>query len=246
MLDCLLLVEGPAAGPWNMGLDEALLDAAAGGRAVLRFYRWAEPTLSLGYFQAHRDRALHTASAGCPLVRRSTGGGAIVHDRELTYALALPAAHRFARRSAELYSAVHAALAGWLAERLVVATPVDRPTAATVPAAEPFLCFARRSVGDLVVGPHKVLGSAQRRRGGLMQHGSLLLARSAAAPELPGLAEVAGQSFDPQEVAAAWAPRIAEAVGLRLVEGCLPPPVLEAARRWQAERYALRTWTEKR
>src|SRR5437763_13399975 len=75
-----------ADGPAHMAADEALLDhAAATGRPALRFYAWDPPTLSLGYFQSAADR-----QPGLPYVRRPTGGGAIFHHCELTYALALP------------------------------------------------------------------------------------------------------------------------------------------------------------
>ena len=78
-----------------MAVDEALLlDAAENGIATLRFYEWSEPTLSLGYFQRYDDRYSHAASRDCAIVRRQTGGGAILHDRELTYSLTLPASHR--------------------------------------------------------------------------------------------------------------------------------------------------------
>ena len=85
-----LLHDPPAAGAWNMAVDEALLETAAdSGVATLRFYQWNEPTLSLGYFQAATDRDQHPASRDCPLVRRASGGGAILHDRELTYSMAM-------------------------------------------------------------------------------------------------------------------------------------------------------------
>ena len=69
----------PAVGAWNMAADDVLLDA---GVAALRFYQWAEPTLSIGYFQPH------TAARSfphLPWLRRTTGGEAIVHHHELTY-----------------------------------------------------------------------------------------------------------------------------------------------------------------
>src|SRR6267154_2578314 len=75
-----------ADGPTQMAADEVLLEhAVATTRPALRFYVWNPPTLSLGYFQKFADRL-----SGLPVVRRQTGGGAIVHDHELTYALALP------------------------------------------------------------------------------------------------------------------------------------------------------------
>src|SRR5262245_54161477 len=80
-----------ADGPAQMAADEALLEHAhaTGGRA-LRFYTWEPATLSLGYFQPAAERLPDPRLAALPYVRRSTGGGAIVHDRELTYALAFP------------------------------------------------------------------------------------------------------------------------------------------------------------
>ena len=91
MFDVRLIIDPPLRGPWNMAVDEALLaDDVETDAATLRFYRWSEPTLSLGYFQSYADRELHAASRGCAVVRRQSGGGAILHDRELTYSLVLP------------------------------------------------------------------------------------------------------------------------------------------------------------
>src|SRR5438270_929564 len=78
-----------ADGPTQMAADEVLLEhSIATGRPALRFYTWDSPTLSLGYFQKFADRL-----RGLPVVRRQTGGGAIVHDHELTYAFSLPTRH---------------------------------------------------------------------------------------------------------------------------------------------------------
>src|SRR6266567_4064320 len=84
-----LLPFADADGPTNMAADEALLESASErGVASLRFYTWSEPTLSLGYFQ---PSARPLAVRSLPWLRRSSGGAAIVHHHELTYALALPA-----------------------------------------------------------------------------------------------------------------------------------------------------------
>src|SRR5438105_1742484 len=94
-----------------MALDEALLETAASrGTYTLRFYRWQTPTLSLGYFQQVSDRAAHWASQNCPLVRRQTGGGAILHDQEWTYSLTAPAGSPLAVDGLALYRQVHQAL----------------------------------------------------------------------------------------------------------------------------------------
>src|SRR5438552_2513758 len=79
-----------ADGPTQMAADELLLDRAVIGRAGFRLYTWSESTLSLGYFQRAADRLSIPPLADIPFVRRLTGGGAIVHHHELTYALALP------------------------------------------------------------------------------------------------------------------------------------------------------------
>jgi lipoate-protein ligase A len=74
-----------------MAADEALLESAVGGLAALRFYGWTEPTLSLGYFQPEAARLADPLLAALPWVRRASGGAALVHHVEVTYALALPA-----------------------------------------------------------------------------------------------------------------------------------------------------------
>ena len=74
-----------------MAVDEMLLERAQEqAAACLRFYGWSEPTLSLGYFQTYADRQEHPPSLPCAAVRRLTGGGAILHDAELTYSIVLP------------------------------------------------------------------------------------------------------------------------------------------------------------
>lgn len=194
MPDCRLILDPPGAGAWNMAVDEALLESdERDGDWTLRFYGWSAPTLSLGYFQSLESRQRHPASRRCPLVRRQSGGGAIVHDIELTYALIAPSRHALARDSQRLYRGVHAAFVRALASVGVTARMHDASpqAAAPPPATEPFLCFERRSVGDLLIGPAKIGGSAQRRRSGaVLQHGSLLLSRSDAAPELPGIEDL--------------------------------------------------------
>ena len=79
-----------ADGAHNMAADEVLLESAVAGTGSLRFYGWSEATLSLGYFQPHRIRGSDEWLAKLPFVRRPTGGEALVHHHELTYALGLP------------------------------------------------------------------------------------------------------------------------------------------------------------
>ena len=126
---CRLLIDPPGDGAWNMAVDETLLEWAARENACCwRFYQWREPTLSLGYFQEYGHRGDHPASRGCPVVRRLTGGGAILHDAELTYSVVLPGGHPLAARRESLYQAAHESLVETLAGFGVVAT-LCRPAA---------------------------------------------------------------------------------------------------------------------
>jgi lipoate-protein ligase A len=228
MMPCRLFVDPPAAGAWNMAVDEALLDQAADeGLASLRFYRWREPTLSLGYFQGYDEREQHAPSRDAAVVRRLSGGGALIHDRELTYSLCLPASHPLARDAVKLYELAHEALIETLAERGIAASLHGDP--ATTPPAErpdePFLCFARRTSADVVLAvppvvaspPNKIVGSAQRRRrGAVLQHGAVLLETSPTAPELPGLDRAGVASLDADELIAPWSERLAARLKLQL------------------------------
>lgn len=206
-----------------MAIDEELLERAQEGSHVkIRLYRWCEPTLSLGHFQAIEDLARDPSViasgrleqlAALPRVRRRTGGGAILHDREWTYSVILP--HPRSEGGPVgvgvekghhelLYRAIHRSVRdgllqlGWqaaLAEQCTCSTAGKLPVATK----DPFLCFQRRTPVDLVVGAHKVLGSAQRRsRTGLLQHGSLLLSASTSFPAIVGLEDlVDGNFFSP-------------------------------------------------
>ncbi len=270
--ECRLIIDPPAAGAWNMAVDEVLLvDAADAGVPTLRFYQWSEPTLSLGYFQRYDDRHQHAASRNCRLVRRQTGGGAILHDRELTYSLALPAAHPLARQVSKLYAAVHDAFIG----AIEAAQPAgaqrgklfrrDKPGLLAA-AGEPFLCFQRQAEGDVVVvaesaedhassvgdsakptACNKILGSAQRRhRGAVLQHGSLLLERSPAAPELPGLADLAALSLNLAQLTESLGVRLVAALEVSLSDSRLPPALESKAGNLTNTKFGSQGWTNRR
>jgi lipoate-protein ligase A len=247
-MECRLIFDSPAEGAWNMALDEALLESAgrAGQGSCLRFYGWKVPTVSLGYFQRCVDRQMHEPSRSCPLVRRATGGGAIVHDLELTYSYTLAVGSHVGSELSALYEAFHTTLVEELtrhgvAARLCRAPPRRRREQ------EPFLCFQRRAERDVLVGDAKIAGSAQRRhRGTLLQHGSVLLRRSSAAPELEGIAELSSVWIDPKELAECWAKRMALSLGLTLRPAVASACELEAANRFRLAQFANPSWTERR
>jgi lipoate-protein ligase A len=232
-------------GSWNMAVDEVLLEgAAARGGATLRFYGWNEPTVSLGYFQQAADRASHPPSRSCRWVRRGTGGGAIVHDRELTYSYTIPASRQVRGAAEELYDAFHEALVEALLDWKVTAY---RCGTAKESSSSQWLCFERRAAADLLIGGVKICGSAQRRHdGGILQHGSVLLAASPTAPELPGIAELTGQSMSPRELAAAWLERLSRRMGSRFSREAISDIEIAGASRLQFSQFENSAWNEKR
>jgi lipoate-protein ligase A len=228
-----------------MSLDEALLGSAQqDGVATVRFYTWREPTLSLGYFQPHADRKLHPASEQCLMVRRASGGGAILHDRELTYSIALPHGHALAQRAERLYDAAHESLIETLGELGVRAT---RFCGERERGEKAFLCFQRQEPGDVLAGEHKIAGSAQRRqRGAVLQHGSVLLGRSRCAPELPGIAELFSSEVNIDELRERWLPRLEKGLGCKFAEEAVPEALKAAAAEIARSKFGNRDWTCRR
>jgi lipoate-protein ligase A len=160
-----------------MAIDLAMLRAAQQGRTGLRLYRWAPPCLSFGRNEpalSRYDRS-RIAERGLATVRRPTGGRAVWHDHEVTYAVAAPC-DRFGSLP-EAYLAIHRML-GRALERLgIPVTLAARP--GRVPGPGAGACFASPVGGEIVAAGGKLVGSAQVREGtAFLQHGSILLTDS--------------------------------------------------------------------
>lgn len=244
MTVCRLLPTASAPGSWNMAADEALQRSAVErGVASLRFYTWAEPTLSLGYFQAHADRLGDPHMADVARVRRHTGGAAILHHHEITYALALPAGapwHTAESWLCRFHHAVGSALAGFGVPTRGVVCGEERKLGE-------FLCFLHQTPGDLLAAGHKVVGSAQRRpHGALMQHGSILLRRSPHAPVLPGIAEATGVAVEGGALTGAVVAELARRTGWAFEPGDWTADERRTAADIEREKYATAGWNEKR
>lgn len=249
MLACRVVPLEAGDGPTNMALDEALLESVAAdpSMAVVRTYTWSVPTLSLGYFQPIARAEAEPRWRDVPIVRRPSGGGALWHDREVTYAVVVPKGHPLSRRTGDLYRAVHGAIAGLLIERGIDARRRGEDEATSPGADAPFLCFADRDAEDVVAGRFKLVGSAQRRRSGaVLQHGSVLLARSPVTPELPGAADVSDVAADPVSWASLLGEAIPRALGLEPNGADLSADERRRADAMAEKVYRDPAWTRKR
>ncbi|MFH1419717.1 MAG: hypothetical protein ABII12_15705 [Planctomycetota bacterium] len=149
-----LIIDEPLAGPLNMARDEALLETCTGHGAppVLRMYAWSPPTISLGYFQDYAEYENLAPPAGkLAVVRRTTGGGAILHDLEVTYSLTVPVEHPLvADRPNHLYTLAHEAVIAAIGHGVhLLGTDSDACDGSA--RRGPFFCFARRHGLDVVV-----------------------------------------------------------------------------------------------
>ena len=250
------------SGAANMALDEALLERRLRALAppTIRFYAWRPPTISLGYAQPLDRRIGLDAAArmGIGLVRRPTGGSAILHegpDLELTYSV-VAATDDFAGADDlhATYRFIGAALAAGLRRlgapaEMVAVQPSD---AAAVPA----FCFLRTGSHELEVDGRKLVGSAQRRQGaGFLQHGSVMLGAEAdrlrrvfpAEPDplkgMTTLEAVLGRRPSFRETAEALTRGFVETHGLDLRQGDLDPDEAALAEVLTRDKYATDPWT---
>jgi lipoate-protein ligase A len=174
----LMIERAPRTGASNMALDEAIMDAAAEGAAppTLRFYAWEPPCLSLGKRQPLDGIDLARCRAdGIDVVRRATGGFAILHTDELTYSIATrPDDPRADGAILDAYRKLSQGLMAGL--RLLGATPEMNPVVPGGVHNASAACFEMPSAYEIVMGGQKLIGSAQVRPAGrILQHGSLPL-----------------------------------------------------------------------
>lgn len=242
-----LIRSGPMTGPANMACDLALLEHAmeavasgAEARVSLRLYAWEPPAVSLGYHQKAEDVDLQRlAEAGISVVRRPTGGRAIYHAKELTYAVVGPLS-LFGRKVGvlESYRLLSVAILAGLETRLGIHAELARGKTPKGPIdRSPVACFQRPAQCDAVSRGKKVVGSAQVRRGEcFLQHGSIplvprereereaLLGRDAPVIDsLGSLSEAAGRPVEWSEAAEALVTGFTDTLGVRLAEGELCP-----------------------
>ncbi|MBI5887340.1 MAG: lipoate--protein ligase family protein [Deltaproteobacteria bacterium] len=168
-----LITDASKSGAENMAVDEAMvrgLEYRVQALPTLRLYGWSAPTISIGYLQD----AGPFKDAGIPVVRRMTGGRAVLHDAELTYGVAAPSAHRlFAGGIMDAYRVISACIASALNDVGIDAGLSERKSAGGK-AANP-ACFYAPSRYEVLVDGRKLAGSSQRRfKDAFIQHGSIL------------------------------------------------------------------------
>lgn len=272
-----LLPPAAASPARNMAVDEAILREVGRGQTppTLRFYRWNPAALSVGRFQAVREqvRLDELARAGLGLVRRPTGGRAVLHDEEVTYAVILPESVGLPSSVTEAYRLLSTGLAEGL--RLLGVSPeffqparparlgpggqAGGPASRSASREGSSLCFEAPSWYELGVAGRKLVGSAQLRRfGGLLQHGSvpLRLDRALVGRLVEGhveshrvlqtatsLEEALGRPVTFEEAAAALQEGLIRALGWRLEPGALSPEEEVLARKLEAGKYGAEPWT---
>ncbi|MCD4827800.1 MAG: lipoate--protein ligase family protein [Candidatus Cloacimonetes bacterium] len=203
MTNWRILDSGAGAPAWNMAVDEAIRDGVLRGDSppTVRFYGWSPPAVSIGYHQeAEKEVDMERLVAhGWSFVRRPTGGRAVLHRDEVTYAVIAPIESMLGGSVNESYAAISEALACGL-RLLGVQAELQRGSlsaASQREAANP--CFSSTSRFELSVDGRKIVGSAQMRKDGvLLQHGSILLAhdQSAMAWLLPSLDDARRQRVE--------------------------------------------------
>jgi lipoyl(octanoyl) transferase len=270
-----LLDTGPADGFTNMAVDEAMLEifAAEGGASTLRFYSWSPPALSLGYGQQVEPEIDRTQcqALGIDVVRRPTGGRAVLHDHEVTYSVVISADDpQVISGVLASYLTISQALVRGLSYLGITAELIPLRRGASLPSddASP-VCFATTSSYEVAVAGRKIIGSAQRRAHGvIMQHGSIPISHDLdkmravfdASPRgsrsihrelgyhtrMTSLQEAGGRAYSYTEVVAALTRGVAEVWQVDLLQGQLTAAEQERSAQLRATKYGSGSWTWRR
>ena len=260
---------GARDGASNMALDEALLVMHEAGATppTLRVYGWCQPTLSLGYAQNARQEVDLAAchAQGVAVIRRPTGGRAVLHDQEVTYSVVMPLTladgpHTITEHYRRIGMALSAAL-----QALGLPVHLARPQVRTAPVRTPAspACFAALSRYELSAAGKKIVGSAQKRaQRTVLQHGSIPLwmdrqrlfqclrvppeRRAALVQEayttMGAVNEIAPTPVTLPAVQDALRQGFSTTFGVELVETSISPAEWRLAQHLQATKYATDTW----
>jgi lipoate-protein ligase A len=268
--DWRLIKNKPASGAWNMAVDEAILINVIKGESppTLRLYAWDPPSVSLGVAQSSKDIDQHKIKMkGWDIVRRPTGGRALLHTDEITYAgitkmddprVAGGVLESYLRLSKALLSALQ------MLHLPAVAHEVEEQTSRSNDPVSP-VCFEMPSNYEITVSGKKLIGSAQvRRQNSVLQHGSLPLIgditrlitvldydrevdRKAAYDRLVSWSTTVESVLDRQvswdEAADAFQWGFASALNISFQIGVLTDEEIRNAKQLFIEKYANQDWT---
>lgn len=249
-----LILTGPGDAFYNMALDEAIARStmAADSPPTLRLYAWNSPSVTLGRFQraSEADHG-YCARNRIPIVRRPTGGRAILHGPELTYSFSAPGTEPVTQGLMESYAALSAAfLTAFRSLGLDAQAGRTKRARPSLGTNNP-LCFSSTSYGEITVKGRKVIGSAQRRwPGGILQQGSIPLevlkeethaAFKSEAETLIGLRELKSAiTYDSLKDAVIGG--FESALKVRLAHGSVTPEEENEAGRLAREKYSTPQW----
>jgi lipoate-protein ligase A len=265
-----LIVDSSARGAWNMAVDESLLEHVGRGESLptLRLYAWEPACLSLGYAQPFADvDSTRLQDHGWEVVRRPTGGRAILHTDELTYSITAPLDEpRVAGTVLESYNRLAQALLTAV-KLLDVPVEIKEHSVGQNNQQQGPVCFEVPSAYEITVNGKKLIGSAQaRRKEGVLQHGTLPLygdlgritqalvfadesARIAAAKKLLSRAttveSVLGRTIEWKTAAQAFVKAFESELNLTLEHGELSAAEHTRAETLEREKYAHASWTER-
>jgi lipoate-protein ligase A len=224
-----------------MAVDEAIAHAVrrGGSPPTLRFYAWAVPSISIGYFQRVEEAVdlPRCREASIPLVRRLTGGKAVLHHREITYSVSAGVSLPGFRTIQETYLTLSRAIVFGIR---ALGIPAEILSAPPQPASSSPYCFAAASRHEIVVSGKKLIGSAQRRwREGFLQHGSILLSLDPSHLKFirgadhsngaTSIEEILGGPVDPDRVRQSIIEGLEETLNIRTIRGDQTPRELSAA-----------------
>ena len=265
-----VIENSPTRGAWNMAVDEAILESVTTGAALptLRLYAWEPACLSLGVAQPFAEVDEDALAAhGWDVVRRPTGGRAILHTDELTYAVIAPVSEpRLRGKLLESYLRLSQALLRALEILELSPEANEKPPENDSKSFNP-VCFEVPSNYEITVNGKKLIGSAQARRNeGVLQHGTLPLtgdltriitalkfkdaqaqerARQRLLDHATTVERSLGRAPTWQQAAEAYKAAFSEVLNLTLVPGSLSPQEEARAAELMAEKYAHPSWTER-
>jgi lipoate-protein ligase A len=263
--DWNLFLHGALPGSYNMAVDEVLLDKVSDPSCppttFLRFYQWERPTLSLGFSQK-ASRVIDFAfceARGIDLVRRITGGKAVLHDQELTYAVISNDAEFFPGNDiAATYERIALALSFGL-DRLGIKTALAPGVTSAFRTTSTPSCFATANHFEILCQGQKLVGSAQRRtRRGFLQHGSILLDfdlflldgamgtrhdGASLSNNFTSLRKILGRLPEVSQVIEVLRQGFETCFGVKLGKACWGPDLEESAVRLSISKYSCLEWS---